>query len=124
MEQDFLYNNRALRERRRELRNNQTEAEKILWTKISRNQLNGLRFLRQYGVGPYILDFYCPKMRLCIEVDGSVHKGEDPEIYDKEREKYLESVEITVIRFWNSQIMKNIELVVQKIEETVKTLEV
>lgn len=122
--EDFLYNNKALLERRKELRRNQTDAEKTLWAHISKKQIGTFRFLRQYGVGPYILDFYCPKIRLCIEVDGSVHTGEDAEIYDKEREEYLKSLDITIIRFWNNEIMKNIDQAVSKIQETAKTLEV
>jgi very-short-patch-repair endonuclease len=105
MDNKFLYNNKTLKERRQELRNNQTEAEKLLWKFISKNQICGFRFLRQYGVGPYILDFYCPKIRLGIELDGEIHK--EKILYDKDREKYLESLDIKIIRFQNDDVLKN-----------------
>jgi len=115
MKNKFLYNNRDLRNRRRELRNNPTEAEKILWSRISRKQLNGMRFLRQYGVGPYILDFYCPKLRLAIELDGAQHAKDEARIYDKERSAYLETEDIRVVRFWNNEILKDVEGVISRI---------
>ena len=81
----FLYNNQILKDRRKNLRNNQTPAELLLWSKLKRSQLNGSKFIRQYSVGPYILDFYCPKFRLGIELDGNQHKSSDSVIYDTER---------------------------------------
>lgn len=63
---------------RRDLRRHATPAEAILWRLLSRRQVAGLRWRRQYGVGPYILDFYCPSMRLCIELDGEVHNTPTP----------------------------------------------
>ena len=68
-----IFNTTALKERRRELRNNQTPAEKMLWQKIRKKQLSGIQFYRQYGIGAYIADFYAPVLRLCIEVDGIQH---------------------------------------------------
>jgi len=115
MDSKFLYNHKTLKERRRDLRNNQTEAEKLLWQHISRDKICGLRFLRQYSVGPYILDFYCAKLRLGIEVDGEVHNKEERKLYDKDREKFLKNLNIEIIRFWNSDVLKNIEDVKMKI---------
>ncbi|MFH0804133.1 MAG: endonuclease domain-containing protein [Candidatus Zambryskibacteria bacterium] len=115
MDSKFLYNNKALKERRRELRNNQTPAEKILWKYVSKNKIKRLRFLRQYGIGPYVLDFYCPKIRLGIELDGSVHKEKENKLYDKDREKFLENLNIEVIRFWNSDVLNNTENVLDKL---------
>ena len=66
----YLANNKILKERRRELRRNQTPAEKIVWTFLRSRHLSCLRFVRQYSLGPYILDFYCPKLKLAIELDG------------------------------------------------------
>lgn len=88
MDSKFLYNHKTLRDRRRDLRNNQTPAEKLLWKHISGDKIQGLRFLRQYSVGPYILDFYCAKIRLGIELDGEVHK--ENKLYDKDREIKIE----------------------------------
>lgn len=115
MDYRFLYNNKSLKERRKELRNHQTPAEKILWRRISKNKIKRLRFLRQYGVGSYVIDFYCPKIRLGIELDGSVHKEEENKIYDRDREKFLENLDIEIIRFWNDDVLNNIENVQDKL---------
>ncbi len=108
-----FYNNQNQKDRRRELRRNQTEAEKILWQKIRARKINNLKFYRQYSAGPYILDFFCPQIRLAIELDGKQHK--DALIYDKERENFLKDKDIDVIRFWNSDVLENMENVLKKI---------
>ena len=118
----FLYNNKTFRDRRRELRNNQTHAEKLLWKHIFRNKVFGLRFLRQYGVGPYILDFYCPKIRLGVELDGSIHKEKENKIYDKDRERFLESLDINIIRFWNYDVLNNLAETLNKLQNKIKSL--
>jgi len=59
-----------LKQRRRDLRRNQTEAEKTFWSQVRNRQFYGLRFFRQYSIGPYILDFYCPKTNIAVELDG------------------------------------------------------
>jgi len=120
MDSKFLYNNKSLKERRRELRNNQTPAEKLLWKHISRDRIFNLRFLRQYGVGPYILDFYCPKIRLCIELDGEIHK--DNKLYDDERSKYLETLDIKIIRFWNDDVLKDIKNTLDKLQKIIEQI--
>ncbi|MEK7669281.1 MAG: endonuclease domain-containing protein [Patescibacteria group bacterium] len=102
-----MYNDQKQKERRRELRKNQTEAEKILWQKIRNRQINNFKFHRQYSAGPYILDFFCPEIRLVIELDGEQHK--DTKEYDKERELFLKDKDINVIRFWNNEVLENIE---------------
>jgi very-short-patch-repair endonuclease len=122
MDDKFLYNNKSLKERRRDLRKNQTPAEKKLWSLINKDKILGLRFLRQYGVGPYILDFYCTKIRLGIELDGEVHNAIERKQYDKEREKYLKNLDIEVIRFWNDDVLKNIEDVLKELQNKIKSL--
>ncbi|KKT41687.1 MAG: hypothetical protein UW30_C0005G0001 [Candidatus Giovannonibacteria bacterium GW2011_GWA2_44_13b] len=84
-----IYNNKILRDRRKELRYNQTKTERILWRCLSREQLGNKRFFRQYSVGGYILDFYCPKARLAIELDGGSHIPSEQKLYDTERTKSL-----------------------------------
>ena len=115
MDQKYLYNNKTLRERRRDLRNNATESEQLLWSYLKSSQLAGFKFVRQYSVGPYILDFYCPSLRLGIELDGSSHFAEEAKIYDENRSKYLKSVNIRVIRFWNGEVLKNVDKVLGRI---------
>ena len=113
-----MYNDQLQKERRIGLRKNQTEAENILWQKLRNRQINNLKFHRQYGAGPYILDFFCPQIRLAIELDGEQHKNDV--IYDKERENFLKDKDITTIRFWNDEIMSNLEKVLERIREEIK----
>lgn len=122
MDNKFLYNHKTLKNRRRDLRNNQTLAEKILWKHISRDQIFGLRFLRQYSVGPYILDFYCPKIRLAIELDGNFHTETESKICDKDRSKYLETLDIKVVRFWNDDVLKSIKNVLNELQDKIQSL--
>jgi very-short-patch-repair endonuclease len=67
-----LFNKKSEKEKRRSLRNNMTEAEKILWLQLKNKRL-GVRFLRQFSVGAFVMDFYCPALKLAIEVDGATH---------------------------------------------------
>jgi very-short-patch-repair endonuclease len=115
MNEKFLYQNKIFRDRRKELRNNATEAEKILWGELKCSKLGVLKFVRQYSVGPYILDFYCPKLRLAIELDGSQHGEQDAILYDKDRSDYLEAVHIKVLRFKNMEIVNNLKGSLNKI---------
>lgn len=79
------YNDPHFKDRRRLLRKEQTEVEKKLWLHIRNRQIHGCKFFRQYGVGSYILDFYCPEVRLAIELDGGQHNEESNKEYDKLR---------------------------------------
>lgn len=120
MNPNFLYNNKILRERRRELRNNQTEEERILWSKLKNAQIKNLKFVRQYSIGPYILDFYCPKLRLAIELDGGQHNDLENKLYDLDRDDYLKSVDIKTLRFWNHDVYNNINNVLEKISACIQ----
>jgi len=117
----MLYNNTRLKQRRRDLRNNQTQAERTMWSMLKNKQVNGFRFLRQYSVGPYILDFYCPKLRLAIEIDGSQHSEKNHQNYDNERTHYLKMNNIVECRFWNNEVTGNKEGVYEKLLEICKT---
>lgn len=123
MNSKFLYNNKVLKDRRKELRNGATEAEKILWDNLKHSKLRGFKFVRQYSIGPYILDFYCPKLRLAIELDGSQHGKQDVILYDKDRSDYLNAVHIKVLRFWNMEIIKNIKRSTDKILNAILELQ-
>ena len=90
-----------------ELRRNQTEAEAKLWAYLRAHRANGVHFRRQYAIGKYIVDFCAIRKKLIIEVDGSQHI--DQEEYDKERTIFLESKGYRVLRFWNNEVLKNIE---------------
>mgnify|MGYP001588830071 FL=1 len=113
-----IYNKSLFRDRRRELRTKPTRHEELLWYRVRNNQL-GYRFFRQYSVGPYILDFYCPKLLLAIEVDGDQHAEPEAVLYDKERELYLTGLDIMTIRFWNKEVMGDMDAVIGRIRKEI-----
>ena len=98
-----------MRERARDLRKTPTEAERLLWQHLRRRQLGGFRFRRQYAIGPYIVDFYCFEERIAIEVDGGQHTRHAA--YDAQRTSSLESEGVRVLRFWNNQVLGEVEAV-------------
>jgi very-short-patch-repair endonuclease len=97
-----------------ELRRESTPAERKLWAYLRGNKLNGVNFRRQHAIGNFITDFVSIKMKLVIELDGSQHLEQAE--YDIERTRYLVSQGYTVIRFWNNDVMNNINGVIQVIE--------
>ena len=117
---NFLKNDSTFKDRRRELRRNQTDVEKVLWSKVRNKQLLALKFFRQYSVGAYILDFYCPAVKLAVELDGGQHNLPDGIAYDTERTAFLNAHGIAVVRYWNSDVLQNIDGV---IEDLTKRLE-
>ena len=112
-----MYNQPNLKTKRKTLRQNQTDTEKLLWQYLRNKQIRGLKFFRQYSVGSYILDFYCPVARFGIELDGGQHNEIKNKMYDKKRSEYLKQQKISVIRFWNSDIINNLEGILEKIQE-------
>ena len=121
MSEKILYNNPHFLERRRQLRRDQTDAEKLLWRYLRGRQLENLKFFRQYSVGPYILDFYCPNRRLGIELDGGQRDEAYNREYDEIRSAYLKSQGIDILRFWNNVVMKNSDGVLEEIRRKVLT---
>ncbi len=104
-----IYNRKHYQVVRRNLRGNMTRAESLLWSRLRKKQVLGQRFLRQYGVGRYILDFYCPKYKLAIEIDGESHLFSDAPEYDCDRQQYIEAFGINFLRFRNSEVDQNLE---------------
>ncbi len=115
----FVKNDPVLKQRRQGLRRDQTEAEKSFWAHLRNRRFYGMRFFRQYSIGPYILDFYCPAMRLAIELDGGQHAQDEHREYDEVRSEYLKSKGIDVMRFWNHAVLQDIEGVLGKLTERV-----
>ena len=105
----------ALLARARELRQDATDAEKLLWQLLRNRQLDGWKFRRQHPIGKYILDFYCHEARLAIELDGSQHAETEQAEYDRQRTESLEAEGIRVLRFWNNEVLKETQAVVQEI---------
>ena len=110
-----VLNKKDTKEKRQILRKNQTDSETILWSKLRAKRFYGLKFFRQYGVGNYIVDFYCPKLKLVVEADGGQHFTDQSLEYDKNRTEFLNSLGIKVIRFTNKEINKNIDGCMEKL---------
>ena len=109
-------NKRELKGYRRVLRNNLTPAEAALWKCLKAGGLNGTKWRRQFSVGSYILDFYCPEIKLAIELDGEVHNGQ--ELHDEQRSYYLSKVaQIVVMRFENHLVFEHPEVILDSIKE-------
>lgn len=102
------------------LRSEMTQAETILWGYLKGNKLN-VKWRRQHPLGIYIADFYCHKHRLVIEVDGSIHLLPDVLAVDKEKQRYLESEGLRILRFTNNQIFENLERVLETINQTINS---
>lgn len=110
-----IYNFSFLKQKRKDLRNYPTDAEKYLWYELKGRQLKGIKFRRQYSIGNYIADFYSPKERLVIELDGAQHEEEEHKVYDAKRTEYFQSLGIRVIRFKNTDVIYNRDMVVEVI---------
>jgi len=108
-------------ENAKHLRNNMTQSEEILWMHL-RTGINGYKFRRQHPIGNYIVDFFCHKIKLVIEIDGSVHNKEDVKENDETRQKDLENLGYYVIRFTNQQVIEQIETVFFNISEIVNNI--
>ena len=115
------YNRKELLEARRQLRQAGEAAEAVLWTAIKSRKIDGFKFRRQFSVGPYILDFYCPEARLCIELDGAGHQTIDGVKYDNARSSYLfHEHNIKTIRFENRDLYYNLDGVIKVIKDKLK----
>jgi len=113
------YNILSLKPTRKLLRTNQTESEEIFWNKVKAKQFHWLKFRRQHSIWRYILDFYCPELKLCIEIDWDNHFENETIIYDKIRTEFLENAWIKVLRFTNKEIMEKIEWVLENLEKKI-----
>jgi very-short-patch-repair endonuclease len=113
------YNKKEIQNRRRYLRNNMTCSEKLVWMFLRKQQMNE-RFLRQYSVDNYIIDFYCPKLKLAIEIDGDVHDLKRQKRQDKTRQEYLEKLGIKFVRIKNEDLLNNPNKAFERIENKIK----
>lgn len=116
----MLHNKEILKDRRRELRKNETKEEKILWLRVRDNKL-GAKFKRQHSIGGYILDFYCSEHKLIVELDGVGHNKVEAREYDKIRDTHFRELGYLTLRFFNSEITSNLERVIEKIVSNLKT---
>ncbi len=103
----------------RELRKGSTEAEKLLWRRLSRRQLEGFKFRRQQPIGRYIVDFVDFETKLIIELDGGQHSTQKDE--DKKRDKWFEQQGFEVLRFWDNEVFENLEGILELIRSRLLT---
>ncbi len=118
MPESFSIQHPNMKQRRAELRSEQTEAEASLW-QLLRGRTLGRKFRRQQQLGPYIVDFYCSFVGLVVELDGSRHFTADGVAYDAERTAYLTGRGLRVLRFSNAEVLSNQEGVVARIKEMI-----
>ena len=110
-----IFNTKAETKKRKILRNNMPSSEIILWSRLKDKQLGEYKFRRQFGIGRYVVDFYCPSLKLAIEIDGDSHFSGDAPEYDKERQCFIESLGIKFLRFTNVDIKNNLPHVLEAI---------
>ena len=106
----------------RELRQELTVAEKLLWAELRNRKLNGLKFRRQHPLDKFIVDFYCNEKKLVVELDGGVHDEKINKEYDEARSAMLAGLNIIVLRFKNEEVMNDIQNMLKKISDVAGTL--
>ena len=111
-----------LKELARKLRQNMTLGEVLLWQRLKRKQMRGYDFDRQRPIDRYIVDFYCKDLKLAIEIDGSSHDGEEAKVNDDIRQRRLESLGVRFLRFTDADVKRNMEMVVDSIEQWIDEL--
>ncbi len=103
--------------RAKQLRRNQTDTERKLWTRLRARQLNGMKFRRQHPIGCYIVDFCCVECRLIVEADGGHHVSQVEA--DRRRTKFLEDRGYRILRFWDHEVLTDLDVVLEQITATV-----
>ena len=101
------------------MRKNAPTPESILWFAIRNRKIKEQKFKRQFSIDRYVLDFYCPALRLAIEIDGGYHQSSNMKEYDLERQRSVESLGIKFLRFSNQEILDNLEAVINKISNLI-----
>ena len=113
------YNKKTELEKRKLLRKGQTYTEKIVWMQLRNRQILAYKFRRQYSVDHFVIDFYCPELKLAVELDGNVHEIPEQRDYDRARQKYLEKFGIKFIRITNEEFLGNPNKAFSKIEKRI-----
>ncbi len=105
-----------------ELRDKETEAEKILWIYLCNKQMEGMHFRRQHPARKFAIDFYTNEIKLGIEVDGEYHETREQKFYDEDRDEILESYDFVLLRFTNDQVINSTQSVLDEIRRTIRLL--
>lgn len=107
-----------LKHKGRQLRKNMTDSERVLWSRLRGKQLLGVQFYRQKPIGEYVVDFFTPRARLVVEVDGSQHMTDKHTEKDKHRDQYLAAIGLRVLRFNSREVFEETDAVVEVIYRT------
>ena len=118
-----LYNKSSEKTKRRKLRQNQTNTEELVWRFLRNRQLSGYKFKRQYSADHFVIDFYCPELKLAVEIDGASHNEPNQQKKDISRQKYLESFNIKFVRIKDEELLGNSNKAFNKIEKAIELLE-
>lgn len=116
-----VHNIKSRKKKRQYLRNQATRSEKMLWHELKNSKL-GYKFRRQHGIKQYVVDFYCSKLKLIIELDGEVHDFEEQNKHDWLKEKELKDLGFKIIRYKNFQVIKEINKVITNIKKVCQKL--
>ena len=103
----------------RRLRRRQTDAERNLWARLKSKQIEGAKFRRQHPIGPYVVDFVCLEKKLVVEIDGGHHNEDEVSLKDNDRASWLVGEGYRVLRFWNNDVLNQMESVLEKTREAV-----
>ena len=103
----------------RKLRQEQTDAERLLWSRLRRKYVSRVKFRRQEPIGPYVVDFVSFEKRLVVEVDGGHHNDEAVRLKDEERTRWLAAEGFRLLRFWNNEVLTNVDAVLEVIHRAV-----
>ncbi len=112
-----MFYNIRLKELARHLGKNMTDAERLMWSRLRRKQINGKPFYRQKIVGDYIVDFYCSTAELAVEIDGGQHYTVKGSVKDTRRDRYLRTQGLTVLRFSDREVFENLNGILERIVE-------
>jgi very-short-patch-repair endonuclease len=110
-----IFNKSSETSKRRTLRASAPNAELVVWSHLRKKGVQGYRFRRQYSIGPYVVDFYCPALKLAVEIDGASHFREGAQAEDRRRQSFIESLGIRFLRFTNDEVFNNLEQVLEEI---------
>ena len=119
MEDRWVRYNPRLKQIARKLRKDMTLSEILLWKEIKGKKVLGYDFHRQKPIDEYVVDFYCPRLKLVLEIDGDSHDGKEES--DKVRQEKLESIGLTVLRFWDLDVRANVDGIVGQLKEWIET---
>ena len=118
-----LFNRTTEKQKRRTLRKGMSKAEALVWAKLRGRQMLGLKFRRQYSVGPYIVDFHCPALKLAVEIDGDSHYRDPTQANHIDRQAFIERFGIRFLRFTNHDVNSNLQGVLEATRRTAQLMQ-